>query len=295
MASARFWVCLPVLVLLAACGADLPPSSAIDQAKTDSAQDGLARLYTEIVGTPAERHARSRAARYGAWQAMADCVHEAGLAYPAFDEQPVSAERPLGVGYTDRWLAPITIDWLVTLVESEAVSDLDSRQRVFAPGPYPNGSAADKAYMRAVLSCEKSVAPERDVDTAEFPSGYWALLRPYRAMVDEVQSGLDVYRSAYRRCMRDRDLKVHDYGDVGQRQWELLSSAKRGAPIPGVRKATTAWRTNVAQAQRWARADAQCRKGVHDRGFATLEPKVAEFRRVHARELSAIHREWQAS
>jgi hypothetical protein len=290
-----------VVALLAGCGhgsAVMPARSVVLPHPTDTPLGvpvdlQLVALYDAISGTARQRSAGEYVSNRRFEDPLVACMAAAGLPYspgPFIDHWANYTSD--GAADDTNWLAPLHNPVLTREAQVPA-GERKAEDRAESKRPAPTSVAArdPQRYSGVLNGCQSQEGT--GYEAAGQPRDYYALLRAFHTMLDQIDGSLRRYAGPYRQCMSARGFPVRSYqglfasirARIPRQSWDIPAPGQAGGPQ---------WRHVVAYESRALDADASCRADAYRAGLARLGPAIVTFEQTHAAEIRATEAAWKA-
>ena len=261
----------------------------------------LQSLYSQTVGTPADREAIAIQEFDALHRPITLCMRAAGFKSP----MPAYAAEYPGVKtlYPDFTDAVVPVD--AAFVDTEALGRSVAVERLLASGhtgrptddtSYPGGLTKERkaAFSRQMARCTPSSASFGDVGE---PVLARELSGKLIALVEDTlksDGAIAVAVAAYPRCMRAAGFRITSRIEL-VRLIEVEYSLIQGTQTLAEAAKTAAWTRETAREHAAARADAGCRADMHSEAMALLATPLRSFQSAHAHDLVLLAAAWEQS
>ncbi len=273
---------------LSGCGQ--ATSAPVDPGVASAAEASLGRLYLQITGSQAQRSAGVYVQYRSHQDAIVGCMAKQGQTYepPAFVDTWSGWQSEGGAGHTE-WLAPLSLQPVTPNAQVLAVVQRAHMRRGEVANAYTR--LADEEKRRYDAALDKCAPPDNGYDEVDHPPLSAHLQKELNALLQSVDNQMADHEGAYRGCMAERGIDVASRESLLDQIEAALPQRLSDIPAPGSPD-NPSWARAKEQESRLASVDVRCRRAAHDEGYMLLAPKLAEFERERAAELTAVQRDW---
>ncbi len=294
--AVRLLAVLGVLALLGGCGTQQAAISSADEATTTSL---LQALYSDTIGTAADREAVAVLQFDALHRPITECMARAGFDSPVpryVDEYP-------GV----KTLYPDFIDAVVpvdsSFVDQEGLGRSAAVSRAMADGQTGETTIPTNPAYKQLAGSKQAAFTDQLARCTPGPSAYAGFGEPQASrtlsgeLVALVKTSLARDDRAvslargYADCMSKAGFKVRSRDDL------IQAIDAEYAAIQGTRSfqeatGSDAWRAEQDRERAAASADASCRSDLHNQAMAVLATPLKTFRNQHADQIAALADQW---